>query len=203
MLGTAGILDTDGAQAARVEHQAEQGGRLRDTGTDHEALRIRHHSATPGEQLRQRPAQLGKATRIRVAERVVRQPRQYGAVGGAPGGAREEREIGCPRAEVDLYAGRARRRTPYTARRRANGAAHPGARTPAGAQIALSGQLLVRLGDQTARHTEVGRERTAGRQPGPGRQPPGPYRGAQRLLQLPAAAAGQRGRDRQQQLPGR
>ena len=178
----AGVLDADVAHPARVEDVSEQRRRLRDPGDDHQPFRIRDHTPAPREELRQCRPQPGQPARIRVAEGVMGELREHRALGGGPGGTREQRQVGGARPEVGPGAGRARSEVPRARVGGPGGTAHPGPGPAAAAQIPLRGQLLVRLRDEAPRHPEVGREITARRQPRPRDEQPRADRRPQRLL---------------------
>lgn len=202
MLRTSRVLDADRRSATPSQDEPEQRRRLRHPRTHHQPLGIGHHPAAPCQQGGQGFAQLGESARVRIAERAVRQPAENRAVGGAPGAPREEGKIRSARAEVHPCAGRTRRQIARTVYRRPHPAAHPGAGAPTAAQVALRRQLLVRLRHQTARHPEIGGEFTAGRKPGPRREPARAHGLAQRRLQRAPALPCGRGGCGEQQLPG-
>ncbi|MDQ0700050.1 hypothetical protein QF048_006492 [Streptomyces sp. W4I9-2] len=203
VLRAARILHSDRGHALVPEYEAEEGGRLGHPRADHEPLRIGHHAPAPGEQSGQGLTEFRQPARIGVAERAVRQPAEHRPLGGTPRAAREEGQVGGAGPEVHQCARRARRAVVYRALRRAYTLVHPGTRALPAAQIALRGELLVRLGDQSARHAQISRELTARRQPRAGREATGADRFPQCGPECAPPTARRCGSGGQQQLPGR
>lgn len=200
--GTPGVLDTDGVRPARVQREPEQSRRLGHPGDDDEALRVGDHAPAAGEERGERGAQPGQPARVGIAEFVVRQLGEHTPLRGGPGGAREQRQVRGARHEVGPYARGPRSEVTRAWPGRPDGAAHPGSRAAAAAQIALGRQLLVRLRHQPARDAEIGGQIPARRQPGVLRETPRADRVPQGGLER-AATRARRGRGgRQQQLPG-
>lgn len=177
-------LHGDRAESPAAQDRAEQGETVRETGADHDALRIGADAPGAGEVAREGGAQLGAAAWIAVAEGLVRGAGQRAAGRLEPGGAREGREVGAAGDEVvggtGLFAAawRGLGRRSYDAP-----LGDPGARALTCGEPALGDEVGVGLGDRVAGDAEVDGERAGGRETGPGGQPAAADGLAQRLRQ--------------------
>ena len=146
------------------EHLRRQRQRLRDARDHHHVVGLRPNAAGPAEPARQLGAQPGMPLRVAVAERAGRDVAEHRPGAAEPGGARERRQVGQPRREVDPVrrgAGprRPRRSAPGAARRRPGCRARPGRH-----RESLVDEPLVGLDDHTARHPQPGRHPARRRQ---------------------------------------
>ena len=157
---------------------------LRDAGRDHGRGRVGDHAAHAAEIGRELRAQLHRALRVRVAEPVVGRRLDRLRRRVRPRLAREQRRVGRARAQIEPRRpggiGRGRDRLG------GRGALLPHARRrPAPRhQVALGGELRVRVAHHAAGHGQLARQHPGGRQRGARPQLPGSHRLAQPALEL-------------------
>ncbi len=175
------ILDGDASAGDRARKQREA---LRGAAADDDRARIGDHAAHAAQVLGERPPQLAGAARVRVAEGSIGSVAQGLAQRAQPRPARERREVGVAREEVER--GRAPRRLDGGGRRGARGARHERPGAPPGDQVALSEQLSVGVHDQPPRYPKIRRQRASGGQARVRRQAPRAHRIAQPILELRA-----------------
>ncbi len=180
-------LDRDGAGAAGDEHRAEQPQGLAEAGAHDDLRRLHQHPPDAREVAGELLAELGHAARVAVAERRVGRHRQRPPRRRQPGRAREGAEVRDagpqvePHGGLDALAGGLGRLRPCPL-------GDPGTRPLARDEPALGDELGVRLGHRVAGDPEVDGERPRRGQAATRRQPPGPHRLAQLVLEPRAHA---------------
>ena len=169
--------------AAGAQHGAQQPQRLAEAGADDDPRRLHRHPADAREVAGELLAELRQPARVAVAERRVGRHRQRPARRRQPGRAREGAEVGHAGPQVEPHGGLDRARGAGSAAAGVGPLGDPRARPLARDEPALGDELGVRLGHRVARDPEVGGERPRRRQPAARRQPAGPHRLAQLVLE--------------------
>ena len=182
----AGVLDRDPAPAVLPHRVPEHDQRLGGRAADDHVVGLHHHAPHPGQVAGHGVPQLEGAAVAGVAQPPVRQLAQGADQRGLPPGPGEGVVVGLPGPqvvpEVMPGIGLARARRPCRGGQRGD----PGARAAPGRQVAFRGQLGVAVDDHAAGDVQLLGQVTGGRQHRPGRQPAGPDRHPERVLQLAA-----------------
>ena len=171
------LLDGDAARSGAPERAADQREALREPGADEHPVGRGRDAADAPEVAAQRPPQRARAARARIRQLRVGQLRQRGAVVAQPLGAREQGRVGQPAEHPDRRragAGRLARAREVALRvvARPRGARprpllrdvepHARARSLARLDVAVRGEVGVRVDDDAARDPELRGEHALG-----------------------------------------
>jgi hypothetical protein len=178
------VLDRDRPDAPAAEGLGREREALGEARDDDHAVRIRGGSPDAVQVGREGRPQLGHPLAALVGEPIARRGGEDPAERPEPDGPRELADLRPARPEIE-HDGRRRRESAGGLRRRSDGGRSGDARraTTAAHQVALGGQLLVRLDDDPARDAELRRERAGRRQHHARAEPAVPDRRTQRPLQ--------------------
>ena len=138
------LLDRDAIEAAVAKHPAEDGESLGESVADERVLRLRSGAADAAEVCHQLVSQRGGAARVLVSQLTELHVARGGAQRSQPAITREAREVRDCRPEI-VHVPRLERAGRQRRSLHRRGVRDPGRRPLARGQVALRGQLPVRL----------------------------------------------------------